>query len=175
MGIFNRDKGQTAAVNLLQSHGATPAQSKVIASAMDKARKEGLRGRQARQRAIEICQADNPRIDWQSIFSKIGPILELVMKILAMFAVVLLLFCVTTSTADAQCRGRCPAVAAVEAPIATPMPDQSRSVPAAQVLVQAQPVRNAVKVTAWEGRRVLRATGRVAAAPFRWLRGGCCR
>ena len=88
-------------------------------------------------------------------------------------AIAALLLC---STAQAGCPCQ-----RAEAPVIVQSPDQpictggQCSVLAGPILVEHQPVRNAGRVVAWEGRRVLRVAARVVTWPFRALRGGCCR
>lgn len=87
MAVFDGRKLNSAVLNCLQSHGANPAQSKLVADALSTARDEGLRGRAARKRAQQICEEAKPGIDWKSLFDKLGPILELVLKLIALFGV----------------------------------------------------------------------------------------
>lgn len=78
-------RGRLAAGNMLQGRGLTAGQSKTVLAALEQAQSEGLSGRQARARARQICEADNPKMDWSAIFDKIGPIFQLIMQLLAFF------------------------------------------------------------------------------------------
>ncbi len=78
-------KDRAGVRSLLQGRGLTAAQSSIVVAALEQAHGEGLRGIRARRRARALCESKDASINWEKFFEKLGPFIELLLKLLPFF------------------------------------------------------------------------------------------